>query len=539
MSNSIGSHTSAKPAPGAERGGEANGDIDRRLFLGGALAVGFGLFCSSCLGSRNIAKALRTAPAGSDLGAIEHVIFLMQENRSFDHYFGAYRGVRGFDDHPAGDLGSFSQQFEGNTSHAPLGRLLPFRLNTTSKVGECTFDLSHDWTTQHQCWNQGRMDSFARVHTSATHEGVANGVLTMGYYQREDLAYHYALADAFTICDGYHASVLGPTHPNRLMWVSGTIDPEGTHGGPILITDPSPEARFSVSWTTMPEILQDAGISWKVYTPPGPLYRVESPEVLWVSDAILPYFAQYRHKGSALYERAFQPTFPETFLADIRSNSLPSVSWIIPPLGYDEHPPAPPALGASFIDQVIQALISSPATWSKTVLFLSYDENDGFFDHVAPPVAPLGTRGEYLKASLSTQYSGGFSGPIGLGMRVPMLVISPFARGGYVCSQTFDHTSQLRFLEKRFGVTAPNISSWRRKTVGDLTSTLQMKVLDNPLLHLPKPAASSPASLAALGCGPLDIAEEDSAQAPYPLPAVQSMPTQEPGAPRRIHRRGK
>ena len=536
MSDNIGFHAGGEATPAGARHGQANGYIDRRLFLGGALAVGVGLFSASCSGPKTIAKALRTPPAGSDLGAIEHVVFLMQENRSFDHYFGRYRGVRGFDDHPAGDLGSFSQKFEGNTSHAPAGRLLPFRLNTASTIGECTFDLSHDWTTQHQCWSQGKMDSFARIHTSATHEGAANGVLTMGYYQRDDLAYHYGLADAFTICDAYHSSVLGPTHPNRLMSISGTIDPQGTHGGPILITDPSPDARFSVNWTTMPEILEDAGISWKVYTPPGPLYRVESPEVLWISDAILPYFAQYRRKGSALYQKAFQPTFPETFLADIRSDSLPAVSWIIPPLGYDEHPPAPPALGAYFIDQVIRALVSSPSIWSKTVLLLSYDENDGFFDHVKPPVAPLGTPGEYLRSTAPPQTSGGITGPIGLGMRVPMLVISPFSRGGYVCSETFDHTSQLRFLEERFAVTAPNISAWRRKTVGDLTATLQMNSPDNSALGLPTPAGWSPANLAALGCGPLDVQEADSAQAPYPLPSVQSMPTQEPGTPRRNNR---
>ena len=503
--------------------------LDRRQFLGGALAAGVGLIAASCGSPKTVARALLTPPAGSDLGAIEHVIYLMQENRSFDHYFGTYPGVRGFGDHPAGQLGVFSQAFPANTTRPPIGRLLPFHLDTTSKVGECTYDLAHDWQTQHECWNHGSMDAFASTHTSLLHEGPANGVLTMGYYRRQDLPYHYALADAFTLCDGYHASVLGPTHPNRLMSISGTVDPGGHHGGPVLITDPSPEARFSVNWTTMPEVLQDANISWKVYTPPGPLYRVENPEVLWISDAILPYFSQYRHQGSPLYEKAFQPTFPDTFLTDIRNDSLPAVSWIIPPLGYDEHPPAPPALGAWFIDQVLATLISSPKIWAKTVLFLSWDENDGFFDHVAPPVPPPGTPGEYVTASPLPVSAGGTPGPIGLGMRVPMLVVSPFSRGGYLSSETFDHTSQLRFLEQRFGVEAPNISAWRRHTVGDLTSTLQMKRANLTAPILPSTSQDTLGGVAALGCGPLDLQEIDNSQAPYPLPWPQAMPTQEPG----------
>ncbi len=507
--------------------------LDRRRFLKGALAGGLAALAASCGNSKTISKAIAIPPAGSDLGAIEHVIFLMQENRSFDHYFGTYPGVRGFDDHPSGQLGAFSQAFAANTTIPPLGRLLPFRLNTSSKVGECTFDLAHDWQTQHECWDHGSMARFVSTHTDPLHEGVANGVLTMGYYLRQDLPYHYGLADAFTLCDGYHASVLGPTHPNRLMSISGTIDPNGSHGGPVLIINSSPSARFSVDWTTMPEVLEDANISWKVYTPPGPLYRVDNPEVLWISDAILPYFSQYRHKGSSLYENAFTPTFPDTFMTDIHNDSLPSVSWVIPPLGYDEHPPAPPALGAWFIDQLLSALIASPKVWSKTVLFISWDENDGFFDHVSPLVPPPGTEGEYITKSPLDGSSGGINGPIGLGMRVPMLVVSPFSKGGYINSETFDHTSQLRFLEERFGVQAPNISKWRRSAVGDLTSTLAMKAPNFIAPNLPSPIANTASELASLGCGPSDLQEVDYSQAPYPIPSPQTMATQEAGTAKR------
>jgi phospholipase C len=498
------------------------------------LAAGTGALLSACGSPSTVSKAASTAPAGSDLGAIEHVVFLMQENRSFDHYFGSYPGVRGFDDHPAGNLGAFSQPYAANATRSPVGRQLPFRLEVASDQGECTHDLSHDWLPQHLCRGDGSMDAFVSTHTSPQLEGPANGVLTMGYYTRSDLPYHYALADAFTICDGYHCSIMGPTHPNRLMSISGTIDPAGTHGGPVLITNPSPDARFSVDWTTMPEVLEDAGVSWKVYTPPGPAFRVSSPEVLYVSDAILPYFSQYSDPNSPLYQKAFNPTFPDTFTQDVRAGTLPKVSWIIPPLGYDEHPPAPPALGAWFIDQVLQTLTSNENVWSKTVLFVMYDENDGFFDHVAPPVAPPGTLGEYLTVQPLPADAQGVAGPLGLGFRVPMIVVSPFSRGGYVSSETFDHTSQLRFLEERFGVKAPNISAWRRSTVGNLVGTLRMGSAQTSPPVLPSTSNDTVAYVDSLGCQAGDILEVNSSQPPYPLPDPQVMPTQEPGAPKRV-----
>ena len=153
------------------------------------------------------------------------------------------------------------------------------------------------------------------------------------------------------------------------------------------------------------------------------------------TDSVLPYFSQYENPSSPLYQKAFLPTFPRDFAADVQSGQLPKVSWIFTPVGYDEHPPAPPFLGEWFTDQVLRTLVSNPDVWSKTVLFHMYDENDGFFDHVAPPVAPPGTDGEYLTVHPLPDDADGFAGPIGLGFRVPMLVISPFSRGGHVCSR--------------------------------------------------------------------------------------------------------
>ncbi len=368
--------------------------LSRRQFLvaGAASSAGLLAACGRSTSTSTVASSTAVAPAGSDLGAVEHVIFLMMENRSFDHYYGTYPGARGFDDHTADDLGAFSQPYPANTTSAPTGRVLPFHLDTVNTdIADCTFDLTHDWGPQHACRNGGRMDSFVRVHTARQNEGPAQGVLTMGYYTRSDLPFYYALADAFTLCDGYHCSVMGPTHPNRLMQMSGTIDPAGSAGGPVVTTNQSPSALFSVHWDTMPEVLEDAGVSWKYYNPPGTLYTIDAMrKVGMTSDSVLPYFSQYENPASALYQKAFLPTFPDDFAADVRAGSLPQVSWISTPIGYDEHPPAPSFLGEWFTNQVLQSLVSNPDVWSKTVLFHMYDENDGFFDHVAAAGGPGG-----------------------------------------------------------------------------------------------------------------------------------------------------
>ncbi len=514
--------------------------IDRRRFLGLAAGTGAAAVLSAIgwgggrASASTVNSAASVAPAGSDLGAVEHVIFLMMENRSFDHYYGTYPGVRGFDDHPAGHLGAFSQAFPDNTSRPPVGRLLPFHLDTVdTDIADCTFDLTHNWLPQHECRNGGAMDSFVKVHTSSSWEGPQQGPLTMSYYTRADLPFYYALADAFTICDGYHCSVMGPTHPNRLMQMTGTVDPAGKAGGPVLVTNGSPDAIFSVHWDTMPEVLEDAGISWKYYNPSGDLYSLDTMMKIGITvDSVLPYFSQYKSPSSALYKKAFTQTFPEDFAADVARGQLPRVSWISTPVGYDEHPPAPPFLGEWFTDQVLTTLTSNPEVWSKTVVFHMYDENDGFFDHVPPPVAPPGTPGEYVTKSPLPKAAEGVAGPIGLGFRVPLLVLSPFSRGGYVCSETFDHTSQLRFLQERFGVEIPNLSKWRRHHTGDLTATLSTGSSNISLPTLP-PTTNDPAYVAAKGCTSGDLVEAATDQPPYPLPAVQKMPRQEPGTRRR------
>ena len=517
---------------GGQSGNSESRRFDRRTLLAAALAGGGAAIVAAAsrgdtaaAGAALARAAASTKPAGSDLGAVEHVVFLMQENRSFDHYFGTYPGVRGFDDHPAGKLGAFSQPWPGGRD----SHLLPFHLNSASGIGECDHDLTHEWKPQHLCRGHGDNGAFVSTHTLPEYEGPQHGTETMGYYRRRDLPFYYALADAFTICDNYHCSVLGPTHPNRLMALSGTLDPTGQHGGPILLSFEDSAAVFSVSWDTMPEVLEDAGISWKVYNPAGSPYTPAFVEQhgMVITDAILYWFRQYSNPSSPLYQKAFLPIYPNDFARDVAQGTLPAVSWLIPPDGYDEHPPAPPALGEWYTSQVLKTLMSNPKVWAKTVVFHTYDENDGFFDHVPPPVPPAGTPGEYLSTTPLTSTAQGVDGPVGLGYRVPMTVISPFSRGGHVWSGVADHTSQLRFLEARFGVKAPNISDWRRRHTADLTGTLHMGHADVSRPRLPSTSRDQAADMAALGCTSADLVEAGSGQRTYPVPVHQSMPRQE------------
>jgi phospholipase C len=283
----------------------------------------------------------------------------------------------------------------------------------------------------------------------------------------------------------------------------------------------------------MPEHLEAAGISWKTYNPPGPSYQPANPYALVVSDNILLSFKQYQDRASALYRKAFLPLYPRDFARDVAHDALPQVSWIMPPNGYDEHPPAAPALGMMFTHQVLDTLVSNPKVWAKTVLFVMHDENDGFFDHVPPPTPPPGTPGEYLRTDPLSPVAAGIAGPIGLGFRVPLLVVSPFSRGGYVCSDTFDHTSQLQFLETRFGVKAPNVSAWRRQVTGDLTTTLQLSSPDTTVPAFPVTSGRRDPRVAQQ-CTAIQLVGTNTPTAPYPVPAIQQMPTQETGPTRRV-----
>ena len=520
-----------------------SGLLSRRQVLGG-LAAGVGISLAGP-SARLIEAAARTPQRCASLEDIEHVVVLILENRSFDHMFGTYRGVAGFSDphvirQPSENGRPVWYQYgwgPGDAKPDPAHYLLPFRLDTTdtSTDAECANDISHAWTTQHLAWNNGAMDRWVAAHIAS--DGIAGGPTTMGHYTREDLGFYYGLADAFTICDHYHCSVLGPTVPNRLYSMSGTVDPDGRLGGGPVVDNPSsgvqlvsPAATFH--WKTMPEALEEHGVSWKIYQVPG------SQATDSLTDTVMFYFPPFRDPSSVYFQKGMLPAFPGDFQTDVLTGTLPEVTWLVPSSPLDAHPPAPEPLGElAAVRQVLATLVSNPAVWERTVLFVTYDENGGFFDHVAPPTAPRGTSGEWLstKPAIGSNVAPDgtvIDGPIGLGFRVPMLVLSPFSAGGFVSSETFDHTSTLRFLETRFGVPVPNLSAWRRSATGDLTSAIDFAGGSRGSGGIGSLLASGPqvatdAERIAVQCTNMAVGE--LRPGPYPIPHDQSVPSQEPG----------
>jgi phospholipase C len=216
----------------------------------------------------------------------------------------------------------------------------------------------------------------------------------------------------------------------------------------------------------------------------------------------------------ALAERAMTTRGLDQLRADVVGGRLPQVSYMISTAAESEHPgPSSPAQGADYVARVVEALTASPEVWSRTVLLVMFDENDGFFDHVPPPAPPSRLEGRALAGASSVDTTGEYhtnsapsagqadppalmGRPYGLGPRAPMYVISPWSRGGYVNSQVFDHTSVIRFLERRFGVMEPNISAWRRSVCGDLTSAFDFKTPNNARLPRPLPATKAMADRA-------------------------------------------
>jgi phospholipase C len=469
--------------------------MTRRRLLENGARLAAAAFASSLM-PPNVRRALATPFSADSLSDIKHVVLLMQENRSFDHYFGTLAGVRGFDDPGVLQLSTGKSVFHQPDDQSPDGHLLPFHLDTRTTSAQKLPSTSHAWAVQHEAWNGGKMDRWLPAHRKA--DG-ANGPYVMGYHTRADIPFQFALAEAFTICDTYHCSVLGPTWPNRMYWMTGTIDPDGEHGGPIIANK-----KGDYAWTTYAERLEQAGISWKVYQQ-SDNYGCN----------VLEYFKQFRDapSGSPLYTKAMTAGPEGDFEYDAINDRLPAVSWIMPTSHQSEHPDYMPAAGAAFVASKIDAIAANPDVWAKTVFILNYDENDGIFDHVVPPTPPAGTPREFVQGL-----------PVGGGFRVPCIIVSPWTSGGWVCSEPFDHTSILQFLERFTGVQEPNISDWRRKTFGDLTSAFRFSDTKAGPPALPDTA------------GDLELATAETARLPKPVAPAggQVPPVQETGTRRRV-----
>ena len=492
---------------------------DRRQFL--QWAAGAALGATALPPGVAEALALPANRATGTLRDVEHVVILMQENRGFDHYFGTMRGVRGFGDPRPIALPS-RQPVWKQPAKDGVSTVSPFHLDTASTRAESIFSLDHSWKGSHARWM--RHDAWVP----------AKGALTMGYFTRGDIPFYYALADAFTVCDAYHCSIFSQTTPNRLFLFTGTSGLAAGDDSKIVIANPPEETNETadpahdgpgfkgLTWPTYAERLQAAGVSWRIYQ-----------EYDNYGDNGLAYFANFRGVGpeSPLYQRgrAWVPGasaanaktsqgehLVAAFAADVAADRLPQVSWIVPSYHLCEHPTATPSDGAFLTARLIAALAANPKVWAKTVFILNYDENDGFFDHVPPPIPPVGTAAG--KSTVATTYEDYHGEPVGLGPRVPMIVVSPWTKGGFVNSELFDHTSVIRFLEARFGVMEPQISPWRRAVCGDLTSVFDFKTPNGPARGLPDVSAL-PARAAKARALPL----------PRPPASPEPQPRQEPG----------
>jgi len=546
----------------------------------------------------SIQKALAINPAnGSTYLDAEHIVFLMQENRSFDHTYGTLQGVRGFNDprairQPNKNL-VWLQTNKGGETYAP------FRLDIKDTKITWMGSLPHSWTNQVDARNNGKYDKWLDVKQSGEKE-YENMPLTMGYYTREDIPYYYALADAFTVCDQHFCSSLTGTTPNRLYFWTGTIREEQHENSKANVWNEDADYETNVSWKTFPERLEENDISWKIYqndiSVSGGFTDEEDAWMANFGDNPVEYFSQYNvrlseryisylqnqlvklpeeikelenkiHPSSSnnkksrdikkkleakkkhlikvqedaviytkekydqlsqheknIYEKAFcnnknDPDFYHLtslqykdgntereikipkgdilhqFRQDVTTGNLPTVSWLVAPENFSDHPSSA-WFGAWYVSEVMDILTQNPEVWKKTIFVLTYDENDGYFDHVPPFVAPnqhdntTGKTSEGIDTSVDyvtmeqeqkkkLEEKDMRQSPIGLGYRVPLVIASPWSRGGFVCSEVFDHTSSLQFLEnflsekEKKKIEESNISSWRRAICGDLTSVFR------------------------------------------------------------------
>jgi phospholipase C len=486
--------------------------------------------------SMSLQKAMAINPApGSTFYDAEHVVFLMQENRSFDHMFGSLKGVRGFNDPriktlPNGNKAWLQNDEKGHT-------YAPFHVDINKTKITWQGGLPHSWSDQVAARNKGKYDKWIPVKS----------LMTMAYYKREDIPFYYALADAFTICDHHFCSSLTGTTPNRLFFWTGNVRSSQPNAIPV-VNNSQAESRDDVyvDWETFPELLEDHGVSWKVYQnelwtsrlPEGdvddwlgnygdnPLEYVKKHQVKLSAyfrkngdqnsklsaEEVLRKYNELSQREKNLIDKAFstnvespdylklepfnytaengkqeQVNLPagdifSSFRNDVDHGKLPMVSWLVAPQRFSDHTSSP-LYGTWYVSEAIDILTKNPEVWKKTIFILTYDENDGYFDHLPPFVPPK--PGQPLTGKVSegiaveSDYELKKDSPIGLGYRVPMVVASPWSKGGFVNSQVFDHTSSLMFLEKFLqkktgkAIKSSTISSWRRAVCGDLTSVFR------------------------------------------------------------------
>jgi phospholipase C len=441
--------------------------ISRRNFLRGAGAAGAGMVGSTFFPGLARAASI-SATSGASLDDIEHIVILMQENRSFDEYFGTMSDVAGFSD-PDALAGVFMQAGGLRSDGLVAPYTLPWWMDTATTDAQTTYGLSHAWDAQHLAWAEGAMTGFLAAQEEEP--------VTMGYFKQQDIPYQWALANFWTICDQYHCSVLGPTNPNRIVSMSGTIDPAGTMGGPVVDNS---STNGQLMWTTVPEQLQGLGVNWYVYQ-----------EDDNYGDNMLPFFAAYQDTKTDLYRRAnsFIPSMTllgqataAQLASDVQGGRLPQVSWIIGAAETTEHPDYSPGRGAQFIDQILTVWSSGsgdlgPRRVVQDPVHPQLRRERRSLRHVVPPTQPdANDTQEWVYSPVGDTPPV----PYGLGFRVPCTLISPFTVGPLVSHDVFDHTSVIKLLETKYGFTCPNISTRRRANTGHLINAINLPARRRP-----------------------------------------------------------
>ncbi|KAL9476434.1 hypothetical protein ACSS6W_006275 [Trichoderma asperelloides] len=439
------------------------------------------------LGSASVTlfSIISLAEAGS-LKDIDHVVLFMQENRAFDHYFGTMAGVRGFGDAnlQMNDGVPVWKQITDSSLTTAANYVNPWYINylggNWTGATQCMLSGTNSWYENHAAWNDGTNDHWA----------VDNSPYSIGFYKQQDIPIQWALADNFVVGDMYQEGVVAATNPNRVTWLSGSINAPGgpqtpsEGGNPYIDNNITPGCEtggfncYPLKWKTVGEFYEDAGTTWQVFQNADNF-----------DDNSYARFEQFQNAapGSSLYNRGMKGLTLDTFYAQAANGTLPEVSYIVAPMELSEHPPYSPHDGAWLQYQVAQAVLNSPK-YNKTALIVSYDETGGWFDHVDPYRSPNGTSGEWIQDPYG-QVGYTFIGP---GFRLPFYIISPWTRNGGVFTAHSDHNSQIMFVEKWQAAKGRNVTTdqmvpWRRNHMSDLTDAFDFDNPDYTIPSIPKP----------------------------------------------------
>ncbi|SJX66674.1 related to Phospholipase C [Sporisorium reilianum f. sp. reilianum] len=369
--------------------------------------------------------------------------------------------------------------------------LLPWYINhqggDANERWQCSVAGSNGWQQNHAAYDNGNVNKWAAQNTP----------FSLAYYKRADIPLHFAVAEAWTLADNYHESVIGSTNPNRISWLAGTVgidEAKRNLGGPAIdnaetagcetASDGSSYSCYPYRWRTLPEYLEQVGISWQVYQDTDNF-----------DDNPLAWFSQFQQapNNSALARKGMSFVGLDRFYADAKQGTLPQVSVIIGPTELSEHPPYGPLDGAWLQKSVVDA-VTTGAKYASTALIVSYDETGGWADHVMASFpllkeAPDEWIVDPYNASLGAQ-------PVGPGFRVPLYVVSPFTRSGGVFSEPAAHESQILFVEQwARAIGKPfkqqSITPWRRSQLSDLTAMFDFSSKDTSLPVLPDVRAPS------------------------------------------------